>query len=490
MAFKMLKIFVIFCIILTYFRILSAKFDQISVCESSSDTCIGCRYGKFICGDISKETEIFQHSSDAIWCKNQGYFKKYFGTIDFVNCRFPVIQRNFFEIFNGLHTFNITNMDLDSLQPSMFQSAKSLTHLIASHNHLTEIPPLLLIGTIKLTHVDFSNNSIEQVDALSFVGANNIEWIDLSYNNLTELKDQLFKGLSSLKFLNLSHNQINVLHPEILNTPNLQKFDITNNNLTELNEHTFDHVTDLKYLNLSFNPIGNVNVNTFVYLADLEHLNLRHTNLSSIQLGTFSHQHKLITLDLSENLLKELNCKLFFPIMHDLRSLRLGGNQIKEIIGFRNALFPSLELLDIINNQFNCSYLHKFMENVNWEKLHLHLVPKSVKSGETDIRGISCIDTVYEPEDENNAVKYEHKDVESVLVDGFSKFNAKSNDNMLTHILLVFILVVMSAYFIIFLILNRDQIFIKHRASRPPHVRTTSVLFNNEQNEQNETLLF
>lgn len=492
MALKIFQICIILCVILSKFRISCSKYDQISVCEPTSDTCIGCRYVKFICGDISREGDMFTYSSDAIGCRSQGFYKKYFGMVDFANCRYPVlVKRNYFDLFNALHRFNITDMEIESLTSTMFQNAKSLTHLLASQNRITEIPSLLFISASKLTHVDFANNSIKHVDALAFVGANVIDWIDLSHNQLTEL-DQQFKILSNLKTLNISHNQISTLNSHILCTPNLQTLDISYNNLSELDENTFENTTHLKSLNLSFNPIGLVKVTTFVYLTDLEHLNLKHANIFHIHLGTFSHQHKLITLDLSGNGLKELDCKLFFPIMHDLRSILLGGNQLTEIIGFRNALFPNLELLDIISNQFNCSYLHYFMENVNWEKLHLHLVPKPVKPGETSIRGISCTDTINESDD--GAVKYEQeyetKDLESILSEGFPKLNVRTNDDVLTHILLVLIFIVICAYLTIFLIINRDRILYKYQENRPPHVRTTSVVFNNEQNEQNETLLF
>lgn len=485
MSFK-LVLFVIFCVILE--KSTALKYGHITECESTSETCSGCRYGKFICGESDRENRIFHYSSDAILCQNRGYYTTYFGKIDFVNCQFSEMQWNFFDIFNSLHTFNISGTDIETLK--IFKFGKNLKNLIASNNRLKEIPSIVFVQANQLKSVDFSNNSIERVDPLAFVGANLIESLDLSQNLLTTLYSQVFKDCSNMKYLNLSNNRFNEFDARIVNTSALITFDISNNNLTHLDEHVFDQKIHLKSLNLSNNPIGDVNVNTFVYLVDLEHLNMRRTNISRIQLGTFSHQHKLITLDLSDNRLKQLDFKLFLPILRDLRSLRLGGNQLKDLHGFRNALFPRLELLDIVNNDFNCSYLEYFMAAIDWKTIYLHFAPNLVKPGGSNIHGISCNDTIYEPtnsEMKSEKLGYEHEYLEELLDDEFSKLNAKSNDggDLFIKIVLVFILILLLAFLVLFLMVNREIIcilFLKSRFGRQKNL-------NGSNTEQNETLL-
>lgn len=182
-----------------------------------------------------------------------------------------------------------------------------------------------------------------------------------------------------------------------------------------------------------------LNIDTFAYLPNLEELNLKHTFISIIQLGTFSYQQKLVTLDLSENHLKELDFSVFLPRMQDLRSLSVGINQLKEMKQFRLATFPQLISLDIKNNQFNCSYLQHFMEAINWEKLHLHVNPNSMNSRQTNIRGVNYKNIIQTEEDSGT-----NTSTDNIFVIKFS---------------LVFICIIMATFLIMFLVLNRHRYF-------------------------------
>lgn len=362
-------------------------------------------------------------------------------TLDFQQCRFGVIhQKKFFDTFKSMHTLIISDMEMENLQTDTFLEASNLLHLIASQNSLTEIPPKLFINADKLTHVDFSKNKIKKIDTFGFVGAISLETLDLSQNFLTQLDVQAFKDQSNLKMLNLSHNTINELDLRNLSAINLLALDVSKNNLTVLTAHTFDGFTKLKLLNLSSNPIGNLKTETLFYVASLEYLNLRNTNISSIRMGTFSNQHKLISLDLSENSLKKLDFDLFLPgVLSDLRSLDLSENQLTELTNYRNTLFPQINLLDIKSNQFNCSYLHRFMNTVKWENISPLVDPKTIEPRDTMIRGIKC---------EIVAQNVSTSEVNS-------KLSSKCNGDFY----LIYISILMSAFFIMFLFLNRYRIF-------------------------------
>lgn len=486
MKIKIFYHFTFLCIILVNCAICSPKYERISACVSTDHNCKGCKFVEFICGDINKEDAILYYENDAILCNDYSYYKYKFGTINFKTCRFHQIDAKFFRIFESLHTFNISDVELEVLNPNVFQEANNLTHLIASNNRLKQIPSLLFVKTNKLSYVDFSNNTIEEIDPLAFAGASNIEFLDLSRNNLTEFHEQL-KSLTNLVTLNLSHNAIKELH--FLRIPNLITFDMSYNKLTDLTEDTFNQTIKLKDLNLSFNSIGNLKLQTLARMPNLERIDLRATNISSIRLGTFSHQHKLISLDLSENLLKDLDFRLFMPILHDLKTLRLGENQLSHLNGFRNTLFPQLQLLDITGNNFNCTYLHHFMENIDWKHLHLHIAPHSTMAEETNIRGVRCNDILYEPSDgeftseATNEHSNENNLLESILKENLSKLNPKSNDDIFTKIVLVLILVILTVFVALFLIVNRNRICDSFKSNS---ANERSITFNKEQ----ETLLF
>lgn len=319
-----------------------------------------------ICGESNKERMIF----NGVSLNSIGiYYQSDIIAIAFENCRFQKIDIDFFKEFNNLLSFNISNVELETLQANTLRNAKKLITLIASNNQNAEIPTQLLINSSHIKYVDLSNNTIERIAPLAFDGAN------------------------YLQTLNLSHNKIAALRMREFAIPNLLTLDLSHNNLTTLNEYVFEELIKLKHLHLSFNPIGNLKVETFACLTHLETVSLKHTKLSQIQLGTFSQQDHLMTLDLSENELLELDFKLFFPIFRHLQSLNLSRNQITILTGFQNKMFPQLTLLNINHNKFNCGYLQSFMESVNWEKLHLQIDRRLNNAQTENIHGIDCIAT-------------------------------------------------------------------------------------------------
>lgn len=459
---------VLFFVSSSNFVVFALKYEHISDCFYRSR---GNNYGDwnitFICAAGNHENHVFTEPKELKCSKHpvDDYIEPVMagndlvGMVNFQNCQFHEINRNYFDAFKFLHTFIISDVELETLQMKTFREAKNLTHLTATHNRLTEIPSLLFVYANKLTYVNFSNNTISRVNPLAFVGANKLETLDLSIN------------------------KINQLDPSTLNTPNLLTLDLSRNNLTIIKDHTFDNITNLRNLNLSFNPIGNLKIETFAYLTNLENLNLKRTNITSIQLGTFSHQHKLTLLDLSENNLKELDFSHFMPILPDLHSFYLNGNQLTHLSGFTNDLFPKLTLIDIKNNHFNCSYLLNFMKTVNWENLRLPLDTDAVNPSSSSVRGINCEIAVEKPTAEKikvttdtnvttenkNATQtkcatlaVQHEALEMIFNEITSKIHQQPiNDIFFIKMLLVFVCLILSAFFSLFVILNKERINIK-----------------------------
>lgn len=455
-----IRAFCVFAIICASISaIYSKKYDRISDCYFHN---MGLVYGgdslTFICGQENGEDTVFVDKSKFHCSNNEMDLSNIWpGVVNFENCKFHQIQRNYMDIFPLLRTLNISDVDLSIFPSGMLPSARNLSRLFASQNQLNVIPDLAFANSNKLRLIDFSKNAIKKVGSLAFVGASSLESLDLSQNDLLEFGELVMKPLSNLRSLNLSHNRIQEFDLQFLNAPNLLALDLSHNNLTALKEHSFDNITNLSILHLAFNPIGNLKIDTFAFLLNLQELNLKHTNITNIELGTFSHQHNLVSLDLSENALKKLDFMLFFPILHDLRSLHLGENQLSHLDGFRNSLFPKLNLLDIKNNMFNCSYLQYFMKNINWEHLRIVLDPKSVNPREPNIRGIKCKQTG--PNDYFNEPDSNHK----------------SNENSaLIHMTLIFMCIIMMVFLIIFVVMNRDKIYTQFKRFTIPYRQNES----------------
>lgn len=456
MAFRAICL-LITIIYLTRFTASAEKYQYIDDCKFYDR---GLIFGNdnitFICGPTNNQDKVII-DSERFNCSNSLFFitNLWVGTVNFQNCQFPEVKTKFFREFINIHTFNISDLELRQLKSEAFEQAKNLTHLLVSHNHLTEIPSLLFIHTKKIVDVDFSFNEIRRVDPLAFVSAKTIESLNLAQNSLTNLEAQVFKDTAYLLKLNVSFNEFTTFDANILPTT-MVELDLSHNKLSALKPQSFDKLVNLKQLTLSYNPIAKLDVNLFVHLLNLEDLKLRHIDITTIELETFSQQHHLVTLDLSENKMKVLDFNLFAPVLQDLKSLEVAGNQLSDLTGFRSSLFPQLTSLDIRENAFSCSYLKYFMESVNWEKLRLALDRKAIDPRRPNVRGIKCLLT----NDGNEKSTDSNPTVAKLLSNNNVCFNAQdiNSDLYFIKVSIVLIFIVVLTYLTVFLVLNRAGI--------------------------------
>lgn len=394
-------------------------------------------------GIKSSDYDIYFNDLDGVECYNrekytQRYYSKHMiDAIHFKGCQMYHIPYNTFQAYPYLRLLDISNLGIDSLQPEHLIGAKRSWELLAGNNEIDEIPAFLFANAGIIERADLSYNKIRRIDAQSFIGAGQLSMLDLSGNKIETLNENAFKGLVNLTHMNLAFNKINDLHPfafvglvklfhldishndisilEDRTFANLSKLnrlqlsynqiyqiepyafatahsllrlDLSHNNITD--EQIFDNLYNLLHLDLSHNPINELGIGTFAKLLKLEHLDLAHTNLTNIELGTFSYSRGIISLDLSENNLMSLDFGLFLPAFRYLESLYLDGNQLSDMEGFTNSLFPRLNSLGITNNNFNCSYLKHFMRSVEWDQIRLPVDRMPLNIHKTNIRGVAC----------------------------------------------------------------------------------------------------
>lgn len=389
----------------------SVKYQHISDCEIVVvDNNFPYYNVTFVCGETDNENIIFERPGHIRCLVDYYYDDARVTSISFENCRFERINNSFFEPFGNLHVLNISYLELQSIDFDL----SSVTNLIASNNNLSEFPSQLFVDPAQLQHLDLANNAIARIDSSHFDLATNLTTLNLSDNLLVEIPTHLFANTTKLTHADFSNNSIHQVHPNSfadavrlisldlswnelkefdgIAPPNLLTLDLSYNSLKNFTS-TSGGLPKLKILNLSFNNFNfELYRGTFAHLMNLEHLNLKNTSISGIELGAFSFQSKLISLDLSENNLPTLDFGLFLPILRDLQSLNLAGNQIRRLDGFDNALFPQLNLLDLRNNLFDCAYLKIFMKSVNWENINFPLNPNEIDLWKPNIRGVNCDD--------------------------------------------------------------------------------------------------
>lgn len=174
------------------------------------------------------------------------------GTINFKDCRFTELPTyDFFKIFYNMHSFIISNVDLNVITSETFMQATNVTYLTLSQNRLQEIPAHAFVNAQRLRNLDLSQNLINRIDSAAFVGLKNLTLLDLSINALTTFDENVLQELPSLNFLNLSYNQINQMDSNLLHLPSLLELDLAHNGLTAINHHVFNHLENLQVPNSS-----------------------------------------------------------------------------------------------------------------------------------------------------------------------------------------------------------------------------------------------
>lgn len=335
---KVQYIFVIIYLIVKISSIVSEKHVHISTCDVRGQFWNGEAIVEFLCGRTDNENDIFNEDPKYIG----HYLKTRIGTVQFKNCRLFDIQRKYGQEFVHLHTFNLSDVELERLQPKTFKGARKLKTLIASNNKISHISNHLLVDAAKLNSIDLSYNNIQVIDALAFEGANN------------------------LQTLNLSHNRVHQSGLRSISLPNLL------------------------ILDLSFNEFGVLKAHTFAKLPNVQHLNLMQSNITSIEMETFWPMRNLTSLDLSENHLISVNFNLFFPRILSLRSLSLYHNQIAELYCVKRSTLLNFVVLDLRHNSFNCTYLRHFLDMINWERMQRPNATQSYDLRIGHLAGISC----------------------------------------------------------------------------------------------------
>lgn len=205
-------------------------------------------------------------------------------------------------------------------------------------NRLTSIT----FSEIRFTHLNFSNNNLTALSLIYFntsieidrVFLRPLKHVDLSWNRISFLDNITFESCVFLNYLNMSHNT-----------------------LSALPSHVFSKLRYLEYLDLSCNQITQLPPKIFSSQLILSLVNLSSNLLNSSALSRelFEYQSNLIELDLSSNLIEQID-QYLFQNLTSLMNLYLHANPIRYL--------DQLYGLDSIVNIYTSSLLFTSDENV------------------------------------------------------------------------------------------------------------------------------
>ncbi|XP_063696664.1 leucine-rich repeat protein SHOC-2-like [Culicoides brevitarsis] len=222
-------------------------------------------------------------------------------------CIFSGVFGNTSITFNIIPTFEGLPIDLDSFEILEFVDS-----------WVSRIPPNLL-QTFKNTEILIMKNvslgSVTDLDA-----GVRLRELFLSHNHIKNIGEMAFYCNKELNYVDLSHNEIQ-----------------------NLKLHTFLYTKKMKYLDLSHNRLKSI-PNAFFYLKKLEYLDISYNLLMALYSTDFYGMHDVVTLKIEENLIKEVS-PTTFTSMPKLTSLSLRNNSIFDIIlNFTNPRIFAVDL--------------------------------------------------------------------------------------------------------------------------------------------------
>lgn len=338
-------------------------------------------------------------------CFDGKYFlKSLIDLIRFENCDFTQIPRINFEMYNGLHRLDLSNIGLETIQPKDFKGATHLKCLSVKGNKFTEIPANCFHETFNLNTLDLSYNQINHIDPNAVHAENNLKSLYLSHNELSELPFKIFTNLKKLISLDLSYNKIsempvntiqklvklqflNLAHNEITFLPSflfqrmksLREIDFTANQITQIDSFAFSGVLTLRKVSLAHNQLEYLDLLTFDVPSSVHFLDISFNQITVLNIEFLT---KLVFLDTSSNPIEKMHNETFrynakleilklshcglsqiqpgtFSILKNLTTLDLSSNALNDFDKNKISVCPDLKILSDNNDQSSYTYLTK-----------------------------------------------------------------------------------------------------------------------------------
>lgn len=260
-----------------------------------------------------------------------------------------------FDDFTNLITLYMFQMDIETLNETMFKNLTQLNLLELSINQIKNLPRNIFKELINLKWLSLRKNRISELSENVFDYNKNLTELrlDESFVENVTIPERIFWNLINLEHLDLCSNLFKTLpHNLFKNLTSLQVLHLNNNQLETL--PILSHLRKLKTLALAENRIKITN-DAFQGLENLKSLNLNSNQLSMMTSQIFEPISHLEELDLSKNQLTLQDDHISESTIRSLmklRSLKLDHNNIQEIFYDWRVTFINLKFLDLSYNNF------------------------------------------------------------------------------------------------------------------------------------------
>lgn len=406
-----------------------------------------------------------------------------FSTLNLGHNKISSLGEKVFEVLQNLENLDLSNNEIVEIHENAFVGvSKKLHNIDLSFNKLKEVSEDLIIGlsesSIFLRKVSFENNEISEIlksnkvhekpwsiGHLSFKHNNlkvfelnnfNAESLNLENNKIESLQiNESIYGLgvdnNKLKFLQvgtevvrLSAENNQIVDLNLHNSSAFRSVNLSGNKIGEKALVELRNSKNLQELQLSETSLTILKFDSFAEFEDLQILRIDKNRISSIQYGVFSHQRSLTLLNISSNVISHIDFYVFTSLSW-LQLLDISRNTISAIEHSENIrkILPSLRLIDVSNNLWDCSYLSRLHSTLQSQYIEIAKPLRFVKNS-SNIAGVKCIgdknhkhqsnesnvpdDLNLKLEELNNQIKSMKSQIEN-FEEKFTKLEAKFGEN-------------------------------------------------------------
>ena len=248
-------------------------------------------------------------------------------------------------IFKNVSLLKLSKNNIQTLYDFTFQELNDITELQLGDNNISYISPMAFYGLHKIRKLNLSHNALQQLPDLRNVSGS-LQYLYLENNNINQLNSD-YLNLSSLIALYLDNNVLDELNITVqLN--DLRTIYLRNNGLKLL--PTFPLVLpNLRTLDIGENDImANLSCDYFDNIPMLQYFRVQN---NYIKHAAFCARHRLYTIDISNNDLKET--PILDDVLSNLRNFYLANNPFSRIDEDYFNKTPNLYNLRISNTGIN-----------------------------------------------------------------------------------------------------------------------------------------
>ena len=209
--------------------------------------------------------------------------------------------------YGTLLDLNLSGNRLTNLTCKVFERLRQLYSMNIENNSIKDIIPCVFEGMYNIKTLKLGYNLIETLEMDTFSDVDSVTNLGLGNNKMMKISIGAFRGLKRLQNLDLKGNQLPLITPGVLrNLTQLQVLNISNNRFTEFRVSMFQGA-NLRSLDMTRNSVEHLWYSNSSVLENLTTLMLKNNSVTGIDKNFFSTLTSLKYVDLTGNIMNEIN---------------------------------------------------------------------------------------------------------------------------------------------------------------------------------------